>query len=389
MGLTPRSILGVIAGKGGVGKSTLCLQMARAAQALGWKVGVLDADIHGPSMHQLAPLTVAPSIQGDRVLPGDSAGLAVISTAHLPRWGEAAVVRAPIANALIEQFLFEVDWEGIDLLFIDFPPGTGDVPITLMQRAKLQGLIAVTTPQSLAVADVKKALHHARESNIPIMGLIENMAGLSLADGSWVDLFGESQSHRLLHEFAIGQYLQLAFHPRLAGLSERGGHLFEAGLQSRQAEPLVAFVQELLDRLDSVDPADRLRQPAGAAMRLELTETSLSLCAPDGSCRRIDAIELLQSCPCICCQSARAPGQGVGLAAEHPGPPRNGSTRTSAAQGRARLLGASPMGTYGITIKCESGCSRGIYSWELLSTLGTIWNSSGKLEPAEHGAAGL
>ncbi len=379
-----KRIIGVVAGKGGVGKSTICLQLARGFQDRGWKVGILDADIHGPSMQRLAPPSASASIGEVGVRPADSSGLRVMSVAFLPKWADAAIVRAPIANALVEQFLHEVEWNDLDLLLIDFPPGTGDIPITLLQRADLDGVVAVTTPQKLAKQDVRKALIQTRESGVPVLGLIENMTGMQLATGQWMEMFGPAGSEELLAEFEPQLFYQLAFDPWMMSCSERGGHLFEAGLESSTRSCLTAAVSQLANILFPESRAiDSLigepEHESSPRFRVWIEhETELGLCAADGSSRRIDVEELRRACPCIVCREKHSQAMSSGgITGNSQAATPDPSAHVSRADRSLRIRGLREVGRYGVALQMEGGCSRGIFPYSLLERLGSVCVADG------------
>lgn len=379
-----KRIIGVVAGKGGVGKSTICLQLARGFQALGWQVGVLDADIHGPSMQRLAPPTSGASLGEVGVRPADCSGLKVMSVAFLPKWADAAIVRAPIANALIEQFLHEVEWGNLDLLLIDFPPGTGDIPITLLQRAGLTGVVAITTPQQLAKQDVRKALIQTQQSAVPLLGLIENMTGMHLPSGQWMEMFGPAGSEDLLAEFGPQLFCQLAFDPWIHACSDRGGHLFEAGLDSSSGKVLAEVIERLAGIL--VSKEDSTLHNAGTscnefASRARVWiehETALGLCAADGHSRRINAEELGRACPCIVCRDQRSKTVSPGESTRNSqtAPPHRSSPVRWMDEG-VRIRGMREVGRFGIALQMEGACSRGIFSYSLLERLGSVCVADG------------
>lgn len=173
---TIKNTIAVAAGKGGVGKSSVTVNLARALKHLGFSVGVLDTDIYGPSIRKMMPEDQGPQQKGNIILPAVCGGISMISMAYFRKENEAAAVRAPIANGIISQFLKNVVWGKLDYLLIDFPPGTGDIQLTLSQQANLTGAIMVTTPQEVAVMDVRKAMHLFEQVHIPLIGIVENMS---------------------------------------------------------------------------------------------------------------------------------------------------------------------------------------------------------------------
>jgi len=194
-GLVPgvRHVVAVASGKGGVGKSTVSVNLAVALSRLGFAVGLLDADIYGPSI----PLMMGadkqrPQLQGNRLQPFVSpTGVRFMSLGSLMPADQAAIWRGPLVMKAVEQLLRDVDWGELDLLVVDLPPGTGDVQLTLSQRVRLSGAVVVTTPQDVALLDVVKAISMFRKMQVPLLGLIENMAGFECPHcGKETDIFG-------------------------------------------------------------------------------------------------------------------------------------------------------------------------------------------------------
>jgi len=168
-------VLGVAAGKGGVGKSTVALGLAFALQRQGLKVGFLDADIHGPSLPRLLNINEKPDSDGKTLIPLEVHGLKVMSIGFLIPPEKAAIWRGPMMHHALRQLLWDVRWGALDVLIIDFPPGTGDVPLTLAQQILMEILI-VTTAHPLALEDMARAVQMFRTLGVPLVGLIENMS---------------------------------------------------------------------------------------------------------------------------------------------------------------------------------------------------------------------
>ena len=171
-----KAIIAVGSGKGGVGKSTVAVNLALAIAATGKKTGILDADIYGPNVPLMLGLGEEKVLVEDQLLvPVKKRNLEVMSVAFLTAPEQALVWRGPLANKLVEQFLFEVKWGELDVLIIDMPPGTGDVPLSLVQKANLTTSIIVTTPQEASIADVRKMINMFENTKTPIAGIVENM----------------------------------------------------------------------------------------------------------------------------------------------------------------------------------------------------------------------
>lgn len=247
-----RHIIAIAAGKGGVGKSSLTVNLALALQKLGHRVGILDADLYGPSLQQMLPLERPPKQQGGSIFPALAHGMPLISMAYFRREEEAAAVRAPIANGIIQQFLRDVVWGTLDYLLIDCPPGTGDIQLTLAQRANLTGAVVVTTPQKVALLDVKKAINLFQQVQIPILGIVENMSGLKQADGSVVYPFGKGGGKALADQFQVPFLGEVPLDPAICAANDNGTSLLAT--DSSAGEVFLRIGQELV-QLTKAAPA--------------------------------------------------------------------------------------------------------------------------------------
>ena len=191
IGLAAKSVIAVGSGKGGVGKSTIAASIALGLCGAGSRVGLMDADVYGPSIPHLLGVNRRPEIADNRIQPIEVAGLKVISMGFLVPPGEAVVWRGPMLHGAITQFLRDTAWGELDYLIIDMPPGTGDIALTLSQLLPLSGAVVVCTPQDVALLDAVKAVAMFRKVNIPILGMVENMSGFICPDcGKRYDIFG-------------------------------------------------------------------------------------------------------------------------------------------------------------------------------------------------------
>ena len=171
-----KNIIAVASGKGGVGKSTTAINIALSLLKLNYKVGILDADIYGPSLPKLTGISNKPKSNGGKIVPHNAFGLQAMSIGYLVPEDAATIWRGPMVMSAVEQLLRDVDWQNLDILIIDMPPGTGDAQLTLSQRVKLAGAIIVSTPQDLSLIDARKGLNMFKKVNVPILGIIENMS---------------------------------------------------------------------------------------------------------------------------------------------------------------------------------------------------------------------
>ncbi|QDT08059.1 Flagellum site-determining protein YlxH [Rubripirellula lacrimiformis] len=203
--LRVKSVIAVGSGKGGVGKSTVAASLALTLRRLGSKVGLMDADVYGPSIPHLLGLTGRPAItESKRIEPIRLGDMPVMSMGFLIEPDQAVIWRGPMLHGSINQFLGETDWGDLDYLIIDMPPGTGDVALTLSQAIPLAGSVVVCTPQEVALLDAVKAISMFRKVNIPILGMVENMSGFMCPDcGKTYDIFGSGGARDKAEELDV------------------------------------------------------------------------------------------------------------------------------------------------------------------------------------------
>jgi ATP-binding protein involved in chromosome partitioning len=205
IGLAAQSVVAVGSGKGGVGKSTIAASLALGLARAGSRVGLMDADVYGPSIPHLLGVGGRPEVADGRIQPVQVSGIKVISMGFLVPPGEAVVWRGPMLHGAITQFLRDTAWGELDYLIIDLPPGTGDIALTLSQLLPLSGAVVVCTPQDVALLDAIKAVAMFRKVNIPILGMVENMSGFVCPDcGKRYDIFGSGGAEKRAAELGIG-----------------------------------------------------------------------------------------------------------------------------------------------------------------------------------------
>lgn len=203
--LRAKSVITVGSGKGGVGKSTVAASLALTLKRMGAKVGLMDADVYGPSIPHLLGLSGRPAInEQKRIEPISAAGMPVMSMGFLLEPDQAVIWRGPMLHGSINQFLGETEWGDLDYLVIDMPPGTGDIALTLSQAIPIAGAVVVCTPQEVALLDAVKAISMFRKVNIPILGMVENMSGFQCPDcGKTYDIFGRGGARDKAEELGV------------------------------------------------------------------------------------------------------------------------------------------------------------------------------------------
>ena len=192
-----RNAIAVGSGKGGVGKSTVSVNIAVALARSGARVGLMDADIYGPNTPTMLGVEKLPPPQGQRLIPAEAHGIKMISMGLLVKPGQPLIWRGPMLNSAIRQFLGDVEWGELDYLIVDLPPGTGDAALSLAQALPLSGAVIVTLPQLVSLEDAGRGLNMFRTLEVPILGIIENMSYLDLPDGTRMDIFGSGGGERL------------------------------------------------------------------------------------------------------------------------------------------------------------------------------------------------
>ncbi|HIA18139.1 MAG TPA: MRP family ATP-binding protein [Planctomycetaceae bacterium] len=213
VGLTAKSVIAVGSGKGGVGKSTIACSLALALKAAGSKVGLMDADVYGPSIPHLMGATGKPEIVDKKITPVDADGLPLMSMGFLVPAGEAVVWRGPMLHGAILQFLRDTRWGDLDYLIIDMPPGTGDIALTLSQSLPLTGAVVVCTPQDVALIDAVKAIAMFQKVNISILGMVENMSGFVCPNCETEhDIFGIGGAEAQAREMKIPLLAKIPIH---------------------------------------------------------------------------------------------------------------------------------------------------------------------------------
>jgi ATP-binding protein involved in chromosome partitioning len=199
-----KNVLAVSSGKGGVGKSTVAVNLACALSATGARVGILDADVYGPNVPLMLGLKGQPRTDNKKIVPFDRYGLQVMSMALLVAEDQPVIWRGPMLHSAVRQFLFDVAWHDLDYLVVDLPPGTGDAQLSLSQQAHLMGAIIVTTPQDVSVLDVRKAIRMFQTVNVPILGVVENMAWFTPPGSEErYNLFGSGGGQKIEREFGV------------------------------------------------------------------------------------------------------------------------------------------------------------------------------------------
>lgn len=242
-----KHMIAVISGKGGVGKSTVTALLANAVKQMGKNSAILDADITGPSIPKMYGITEKAGSNGEAVLPVKSkGGMSVMSiNVLLEDENEPVIWRGPVISGTVRQFWTEVAWGDVDVMLVDMPPGTGDVPLTVFQSLPVDGIVVVTSPQDLVSMIVGKAVRMAQMMNVPVLGLVENLSYFECPDcGKRHEIFGPSHIEEVAGQYGIEQIVRLPINPEQAAICDNG----EADQLSN--EELAAFAGRIVTALE-------------------------------------------------------------------------------------------------------------------------------------------
>ena len=249
-----KNLIAVASGKGGVGKTTVAVNLALALVKLGHKVGLLDADVYGPNVPIMLGSTTEPMAVGQqRIIPVDAQGLKMISMGLLNPGDKPVIWRGPMLHSVITQFLRHVECGELDYLVIDLPPGTGDVQLTLIQTVAVTGAVVVTTPSTVALADVRKAIEMFRQVNVEVLGVVENMSTFSCPHcGKPVDIFGHGEGARTAIEYGVPLLGEVEIDPRIRIGGDTGKPVAAQGQAAPAAQSLYRVAKAVATRLAEV-----------------------------------------------------------------------------------------------------------------------------------------
>ncbi len=250
------AIIAVASGKGGVGKSTTAVNLAVALAQSGQRVGLLDADIYGPSLPRMLGLQdQKPEMNSEKqqLFPLQAHGVRCMSIGFLVDEAQAVIWRGPMVASALGQLLADVQWGDIDVLIVDMPPGTGDAQLTLTQKVSLAGAVMVTTPQDIALLDCRKGVHMFRKTNVPILGIVENMSQFVCPHcGETSAIFAEGGAARLAEEFKAPMLGQIPLDIRIRQQGDEGVPLVAAAPDSPQAAAYSALAMAVSARLQEL-----------------------------------------------------------------------------------------------------------------------------------------
>ncbi len=240
-----KTAIAVGSGKGGVGKSTVAVNLAVALAKKGARVGLLDADIYGPNIPTMMGVDHLPAPKEKKMIPAEAYGVKMMSIGFLVRKGQPMIWRGPMLHSAIGQFLRDVEWGELDYLIVDLPPGTGDAQISLAQTIPLSGGVIVTLPQNVSVEDAARAVEMYRALQVPVLGVIENMSFLELPDGKIMEVFGSGGGELLAREAEVPFLGKIPMLPAVREGGDRGEPIVSVLPDSSAAKALTAISERV------------------------------------------------------------------------------------------------------------------------------------------------
>jgi len=248
------AIVAVGSGKGGVGKTTLAVNLAIVLSKLGHKVGLLDADVYGPNVPLMLGLNAQPKVLGDnRIEPLEAHGLKVISVGFLNPGDKPLIWRGPMLHSIIKQFLGSVVWGELDYLVVDLPPGTGDVALSLIQTVPLTGAIVVSTPSDVSLQDARKAIEMFRQMKVDLVGMVENMSYFVCPHcNHQTDIFSRGGAEKTAATFGVAYLGEVQLDPDIRKASDSGQPTVLAGEGSSSGKSLYDFARKVVTRVDEI-----------------------------------------------------------------------------------------------------------------------------------------
>jgi ATP-binding protein involved in chromosome partitioning len=348
-----KHVVAVASGKGGVGKSTVAVNLAAALAATGARVGLLDADVYGPSVaRMIGGKGDAQTTPQGKLVPFAAHGMKFMSMGMLVNDQTPVVWRGPMASGLIQQFLTKVEWGELDYLVLDLPPGTGDIQLTVTQTAQLSGAVIVTTPQDVASEVAKRGLKMFAQVKVPVLGVVENMAYFVAPDtGKRYDIFRPRGGRRPHESFDVPLLGEIPIEPELAALGDEGVPIVTAHPESVSAKAFVKLAENVAAALSRIAHS---QAPTGTPTELNADGNALRIRWDDGHESIHDFRRLRFQCACAQCVDERTGQKMIVL---------------EFIDAKVRPQRIEPSGRYALQIHWTDGHSTGLYTFDRLRRL--------------------
>jgi ATP-binding protein involved in chromosome partitioning len=347
-----KNIIAVASGKGGVGKSTVSVNLAIALKEAGFKVGLMDADIYGPSQPGMLGSNEKPGVGDNYLEPVSRYGIDFISMGSLMTDDAPVIWRAPMATQVIQQFIGSVKWGELDYLLVDLPPGTGDVQITLAQKASLTGAIIVTTPQAVALDVAKKGLKMFEQVKVPILGIVENMSGFICKHcEKETKIFSSGGGQMLANEMNVPYLGSIPLDPEIMISGECGVPVIEKSAESAAAKCYFILADQLRESLEKLTGRTAADEPESIELA---TPQSLVVRWPGDKLDTFNAYDLRINCSCAACVDE--------VSGKRTLDPNSVPLEIS-------IKSMEKVGNYGVSLDFSDGHNTGIYTFKHLFRL--------------------
>ncbi len=350
-----KNAVAVASGKGGVGKSTVSANLAIALSQLGLKVGLMDADVYGPSIPTLMGAKAQPEQKDNKIIPPVCHNIKLISMGFFLPKGDAVIWRGPMLAKMIDQFLGSVAWGELDYLIIDLPPGTGDVQLSLCQRIPLTGAVIVSTPQDLAFEVAEKAIVMFQKLRTPVLGLIENMSGFTCGEcGHHEDVFGKGGAENRGRENSIPFLGSIPLTSEIRKTSDAGVPIVLSEPKSASAKAFMEVAKAFVGQIEKsaqINAGEEKPEPKDISIA---PKTEVRILWKDGHSSSYKSLDLRANCTCAQCLDEVT-----------------GQRRISAGSVRLDVhpMSYKPVGNYAVQFAWSDGHATGIYTYEYLRYL--------------------
>lgn len=345
-----KHVIAVSSGKGGVGKSTVSTNLAMALSALGFKTGLMDADVYGPSVPRMLGNHESPEEQSGQIKPIEKNGLKFMSMGLLTDDSTPVIWRGPMATRLIQHFLGQVAWGELDYLVIDLPPGTGDVQLTLTQAAPLRGAVVVTTPQQVAVSVTMRGIRMFDEVRVPILGVVENMSGFVCSNcNHTTDIFTKGGGEHTAEFLGLPYLGAIPLDPTIAAAGDAGDPIVHKNPSHPVSKAFFAIAEKLVKQVHATEMHSAENQESPVEIGFDDHHVLMKWKNEHQS--KFNSRKLRFLCPCASCVSEVTGKRMIKLedVSDHLHP-----------------TGFRPMGRYGVQISWSDGHATGIYTFNYL-----------------------